>query len=64
MALIKAADGSYFSVGEWDTVDHMARARPHMIANLDKFRHTLQEHGGGLRVTDVVSGEAIFEVSG
>lgn len=63
MALVKAPDGTYFSIGEWDTFEHMVNARPLMVGNLDKFRHTLQEHSEGAGVTDAVSGEAVFEMS-
>ena len=32
-----------------------------MIANLDMIRDLLEDLGGGLGVTDPVSGEAVFE---
>ncbi|MGI6854337.1 DUF718 domain-containing protein [Mesorhizobium sp. 1B3] len=57
--LIKTGDRSYCSIGEWDSYDHLAACRPRMIANLDQFRHTLEEVGEG--VTDAVSGESIYE---
>ncbi|HWK64002.1 MAG TPA: DUF718 domain-containing protein [Rhizobiaceae bacterium] len=57
--LIKTGDRSYCSIGEWESYDHLAASRPRMIANLDRFRHTLEDFGEG--VTDAVSGEAVFD---
>lgn len=57
--LIKTGDRSYCSIGEWESYEHLAASRPRMIANLDKFRDTLEEVGDG--VTDAVSGEAVYE---
>lgn len=57
--LIKTGDRSYCSIGEWESYEQLAASRPRMIANLDKFRHTLEDMSDG--VTDAVSGEAVFE---
>lgn len=62
MALVKSGDGAFFSIGEWDTFQHMVDARPKMLGNLDRFRHMLQQIEGGH--TDAVSGEAVFETGG
>jgi hypothetical protein len=43
-------------------MEAMAAARPHMIAVLDSFRDTLEDLGGGLGVTDPVSGETVAEM--
>src|SRR4029453_2666228 len=40
--MIKTGEGSYCIIGEWDDMDAMAAARPHMIATLDTFRETLE----------------------
>jgi hypothetical protein len=40
----------------------MAAARPAMIANLDRFRDTLEDLGHGLGVTDPVSGELVVDI--
>ncbi|MCZ4092603.1 antibiotic biosynthesis monooxygenase [Ensifer psoraleae] len=61
MALIKTGDRSYCSIGEWESYDHIIAARPKMISNLDKFRHSLEVQGESIDVTDAVSGEAIYE---
>ena len=57
--LVKAEDGRYFSIGEWDSFENMATARPAMAGNLDRFRHTLLEFEKS-RVTDPISGEVIY----
>jgi Adenylate and Guanylate cyclase catalytic domain len=38
----------------------LANARPNMIATLDSFRDTLEDLGGGLGVTDPVSGPLVL----
>ncbi|WP_426289261.1 antibiotic biosynthesis monooxygenase family protein [Ensifer adhaerens] len=63
MALSKSADGSYFSIAEWESLEAIAVARPMMKANLDTFRDTLLELSQDLGVTDPISGEAIFEMA-
>lgn len=60
--LIKTGDHSYCIIGEWDDMDSMAAARPHMIATLDSFRDTLEDLGGELGVTDPVSGPVVLEL--
>jgi hypothetical protein len=60
--LIKTGDRAYGFVGEWDDVASIAAARPAMIANLDSFRDTLEDLGGGLGVTDPVSGELVVDI--
>jgi hypothetical protein len=48
--------------GEWDSYQSIVAARPKMIAMLDSFRDTLEDLGGGLGVTDPLSGEAVLEI--
>jgi len=60
--LIKTGDRSYCVLGEWDSYEKMAAARPGMIAMLDTFRDTLEDLGSGLGVTDPVSGEVVLEM--
>ncbi len=62
-SLIKTGERSYCLVGEWGTVDDIVRARPQMIASLDGMRDLLEDLGGGLGVTDPVSGEAVLELT-
>ena len=60
--LIKAGDSSYCIIAEWSDMDSLVRARPNMITTLDSFRHTLEDLGGGLGVTDPVSGPVVLEL--
>jgi hypothetical protein len=59
--MIKTGDRTYCAIGEWDSYQSIVAARPKMIAMLDSFRDTLEDLGGGVGVTDPVSGEAVFE---
>jgi hypothetical protein len=60
-AMIKTGDRTYCIIGEWDGMDEIVAARPQMIASLDKVRGLLEDLGGGLGVTDPVSGEVVIE---
>ena len=60
--LIKTGEQTYCIVGEWDDMESLAAARPHMAATLDAFRHTLEDLGGDLGVTDPVSGPVVLEL--
>jgi quinol monooxygenase YgiN len=62
-SLVDAGDNSFFLVGEWDDLGSLASARPHLISVLDSFRHTLEDLGGGLGVTDPISGTAVLELT-
>jgi hypothetical protein len=59
--LIKTGDHAYSVLGEWETFDSIVKARPVMIRSLDGLREMLEDLGGGLGVTDPVSGEAAAE---
>ena len=61
-SVIKTGDRSYCAIGEWDSYQSIVAARPRMIAMLDTFRDTLEDFGGGLGVTDPVSGEVVLEI--
>ena len=54
--MIQTGDQSFCIIGEWDDMDAMAAARPHMIATLDTFRDTLDGD------TDPVSGPVVLEL--
>ena len=60
--MIKTGDRSYCIIPEWSDMDALAKARPNMIATLDTFRHTLEDLGGGLGVTDPVAGPVVLEL--
>jgi hypothetical protein len=61
-ALIKTGDRTFCIVGEWASMQKLAAARPQMIGMLDSFRDTLEDLGGGLGITDPVSGEAVVSL--
>ncbi|MCB1379525.1 MAG: DUF718 domain-containing protein [Alphaproteobacteria bacterium] len=61
-ALIKTGDRSYCMIGQWKDFDSIAGARSDMIGVLDGFRHMLEDLGGGLGVTDPVSGEVVVDL--
>ena len=58
--IIKTGDRTYCIIAEWTDMDALASARPKMIATLDTFRHTLEDLGSGLGVTDPVSGPVVL----
>jgi hypothetical protein len=58
-AMVKTGDRTYCIVVKWASFKSIANARPGMIAMLDSFRDCLEDLGGGMGVTDPVSGEAV-----
>jgi quinol monooxygenase YgiN len=58
--LIKTGERTYCIIAEWSDMDALAQARPKMIATLDSFRDTLEDLGGGLGVTDPMSGPVVL----
>jgi quinol monooxygenase YgiN len=60
--IIKTGDRTYCIIAEWNDTAALAAARPNMIATLDSFRDTLEDLGGGLGVTDPVSGSVVLSL--
>ena len=60
--MIKTGESDYCIIAEWDDMNALANARPHMIATLDSFRETLEDLGGGKGVTDPVAGPVVLEL--
>ena len=60
--MIKTGERSYCIIAEWDDMESLAKARPHMVATLDSFRHTLEDLGGGLGLTDPVAGPVVLNL--
>jgi antibiotic biosynthesis monooxygenase (ABM) superfamily enzyme len=60
--IIETGERDYCIIAEWDDMDSLAATRPEMIATLDSFRDCLEDLGGGLGVTDPVSGPVVMEV--
>jgi hypothetical protein len=61
--LVKTGDQTFCMVGEWRTFQSIVNARPQMIEILDRVRGMLEDLGGGLGVTDPVSGEAVVRLA-
>jgi len=61
-ALVKTGDRTYCIVAEWDDLSSIVSARDRMIGMLDRFRDTLEDLGGGLGVSDPVSGEVVVQM--
>ena len=60
-SLVKTGERSFIVVGQWDSMEAMAAARPAMIANLDRLRPILEDLGGGRGVTEPWSGEVVLD---
>ena len=60
--IIKTGEHTYCIIAEWDDMESLAATRPQMIATLDSFRDTLEDLGGGLGVTDPVSGPVVLQL--
>lgn len=58
--IIKTGEGRYCLIAEWASPEALASGRTGMIATLNSFRHTLEDQGGGLGVTDAVSGPVVL----
>ena len=54
--IIQTGEQSYCIIGEWDDMESLAAARPHMIATLDTFRDMLEGD------TDPVSGPVVLSL--
>lgn len=63
LVVVQTGERDFCFIGAWTGMDALAAARPAMIANLDAHRDQLEDLGGGLGVTDPVSGEAVVERS-
>ena len=59
--IVKTGERSFCFFGEWESPDALSRARPELVADLDGMRDLLEDLGGGLGVTDPVSGEGVVE---
>jgi antibiotic biosynthesis monooxygenase (ABM) superfamily enzyme len=57
--IIKTGERTYCIIAEWADIESLTNARSEMIKTLDSFRDTLEDLGGGLGVTDPVSGPVV-----
>lgn len=60
--LVKTGDRTFVLVAQWKSFKSIVDARPEMIGMLDEVRGMLEDLGGGLGVTDPVSGEAVLRM--
>jgi len=58
--IVNTGERTYCIIAAWTDMASLAQARPNMIATLDSFRDTLEDLGGGLGVTDPVSGTVVL----
>lgn len=61
--LVRTGDQTFCMIGEWRSFQSLVDARPEMIALLDRLRDLLEDQGGGLGVTDPVSGEVVVRLA-
>jgi hypothetical protein len=61
-SLVKTGERGYCLIGEWESFDRIVAARPKMVGMLDGMRDLLEDLGGGLGVTDPVSGAVVVEL--
>ena len=59
--LIETGVNSYCFIGEWESENHIAKARPQMIKFLDSIRPLLEQISPELGITDPASGPVIQE---
>lgn len=60
--VIRSGERSFIVVGEWDSMEALAAARPAMIGNLDRLRPILEDLGGGRGLTEPWSGEVALQM--
>lgn len=60
--IIRTGEQTYCIIAEWPDVETLAAARPAMISTLNAFRHTLDDLGGGLGLTDPMSGPVVMKL--
>lgn len=60
-SLVDTGERTYCFTGEWNDFEAIVAGRPALIKFLDDMRDMLEDLGGGLGVTDPVSGKAVFE---
>jgi antibiotic biosynthesis monooxygenase len=61
-ALVRTGEQTFCIVGEWASFAKLVQARPQMIGLLDTLRQHLEDLGGGLGLTDPVSGEMVLKL--
>ena len=62
-SLVRTGENTFCFIGEWASFQKIVDARPLMIGILDALREHLEDQGGGLGLTDPVSGEVVVKLS-
>lgn len=62
-SMIRTGGQSFCLVGEWRNFKSIVDARPQMHPMLDAVRDMLEDLGGGLGLTDPVSGEVVVKLT-
>src|SRR5262245_28002198 len=62
-SVVRTAENTFGLLGEWTSFPKIVDARPLMIGILDGFREHLEDLGGGLGLTDPVSGEVVVKLA-
>ncbi|HVV63300.1 MAG TPA: antibiotic biosynthesis monooxygenase [Pseudolabrys sp.] len=60
--LVKTGENTFCIMGEWASFQKLVDARPQMIGMLDGLRQHLEDLGGGLGLTDPVSGDVVLRL--
>ena len=63
-ALVDIGTRAFVFLGEWESLASLTRTGPSMIASIDSKRELLEELGGSVGSTHVVSGEVVVAYGG
>ena len=61
--LVQTGDQTFCMIGEWRNFESIVAARPQMTSLLDGVRDLLDDLGGGLGMTDPVSGLSVVKLA-
>lgn len=59
-ALVRTGEHTFCVIGEWANFAKLVNARPQLMGLLDSLREHLEDFGGGLGLTDPMSGEMVL----
>lgn len=60
--LVQTGDQTFCMIGEWRDFESIVAARPQMVGLLGGVRDLLEDLGGGLGLTDPISGKSIVKL--
>ena len=61
--VVQTGDHTFCIIGEWRNFQSIVAARPQMVGLLDDVRDLLEDLGGGLGLTDPVSGQSVVKLA-